>query len=237
VERRVRESADVICVHGPQLVELVHRQSWYRAQPVVSIPMGAHGHVVSSAPLPESPTVLFFGRLEHYKGLDVFVAAVERASERVPGLRAIIAGQGEAADGVRSQVTKPEMFDWRIGFVRDEDISRLFAESSVVVLPYREASQSGVVPLAFANGRTVIATRVGGLPEAVDQGINGLLVDTEDPVQVADAIVKVLSDRTLLEELTVGASKSLLTGARSAEAVARAHLAVYETAISNRRPR
>ena len=81
IERVVRESADVRTpVHGPSLVELTKEQPWYRGQSVVSIPMGAHSHPDGVAPLPQRPTVLFFGRLEYYKGLDLFfVSAVEKS--------------------------------------------------------------------------------------------------------------------------------------------------------------
>ncbi|MFM8409025.1 MAG: glycosyltransferase, partial [Alphaproteobacteria bacterium] len=67
----------------------------------------------------------------------------------------------------------------------------LFAASDVVVLPYRDGTQSGVVPLAWAHGRPVVTTAVGGLPEAVDDGATGLLVPPGDARALADALERV----------------------------------------------
>lgn len=232
MERLVRRSAKVICVHGDSLVSLTKKQAWYRAQPVVSIPMGTHSHEAAVSPLPDCPTVLFFGRLEYYKGLDLFVAAVEKAADTVPDLRAIVAGQGDAAEEAQTLVTRPELFDWRIGFVEDGALPGLFAESSIVVLPYREASQSGVVPVAFANGRAVIATRVGGLVHVVEDGVNGLLVEPANPTALADAILAAFSELSTLGRLTAGAIATIETGAMSPQAISSAHLHAYRLAMN-----
>lgn len=232
IERAVRRTADVILVHGESLVELTKQQPWYSGQIVMSVPLGTQGHLGAVMPLPERPTVLFFGRLEYYKGLDLFVAAVETAAKRLPQLHAIVAGQGESAGEAQALVTRPELFEWRIGFVPDEVLPDLFAESSVVVLPYREASQSGVIPIAFTNGRAVIATRVGGLVHAVEDGANGVLVAPGDPDALADAMVAVLSRRSDLKRLSTGALDTVRSGALAPEAIASAHILAYSLAMN-----
>lgn len=232
VENLVRRSADVLCVHGDVLVSLVERQPWYRGQPIVSVPMGVLAHGFARQPLPKRPTVLFFGRLEYYKGLDILVEAVQMAAGRLPGLRAIIAGEGKAVDSAQALVTNPDLFDWRTGFVPDAEIRGLFGEASIVVLPYREASQSGVIPVAFSNARAVIASRVGGLVHAVEPGTNGLLVQPNDSSLLADAIVEALADREVTQRLSSGALASIHSGGQSSSAVAAAHLSAYRTAIA-----
>jgi glycosyltransferase involved in cell wall biosynthesis len=99
-----------------------------------------------------------------------------------------------------------------------------------VVLPYREASQSGVVPLAFANGRPVIATDVGALGEAVEDGVNGLLVESATVEGLRDAIVRLFTEPGLLTTLAGGAQETADESLGSA-AIARAHQAVY-TAVA-----
>jgi glycosyltransferase involved in cell wall biosynthesis len=72
-----------------------------------------------------------------------------------------------------------------------EDVARDLAAATVVVLPYRSGTQSGVVPLAYAHGRPVVTTRVGGLEEAVREGETGLLVPPDDAAALADALERV----------------------------------------------
>jgi glycosyltransferase involved in cell wall biosynthesis len=234
VSERLRRDASAFLVHGRALEEQLRAQPWFRGQPVHVVPLGAHAHPAARGPLPHVPTVLFFGRLEEYKGLDVFVRACELAADDVPGLRAIVAGDGSQADAVRRTVTRPEIFDWRVGFVADAQLPSLFAEASAVVLPYLEASQSGVVPVAFANGRPVVATRVGALAEAVADGHDGVLVGSPRPRDVADAIVGLLRDRAKLERLSAAALETAESGRLSPQTVAREHLRVYRSVLGVR---
>ena len=74
-------------------------------------------------------------------------------------------------------------------YVPDEEVGDLVAAADCVVLPYRSATQSGVVLVAYAGGCPVISTAVGGLPEVVEEGVTGHLVPPEDPVALADAIL------------------------------------------------
>lgn len=223
----IRSRADAYIVHGRRLAEIVQAQRWYRGQDINVIPHGRLPHAASASPLPSRPTILLFGRLEYYKGLDVLVEAAESAARSVPDLRVIVAGRGSDAARCRALVRTPELFEWRLGFVPNEATAALFGEASVVVLPYRDASQSGVAPTAFANGRPVIATDVGALSEAIGDGTNGLLVRDVTPEAVAQAIVRVFTEPGLLERLSSGASETLTAGAMSPESIAGLHMEAY----------
>jgi glycosyltransferase involved in cell wall biosynthesis len=74
--------------------------------------------------------------------------------------------------------------------VPDEEVGDLVAAADCVVLPYRSATQSGVVLVAYAGGCPVISTAVGGLPEVVDDGVTGYLVPPEDSAALAAAILR-----------------------------------------------
>ncbi|HEY3297251.1 MAG TPA: glycosyltransferase, partial [Armatimonadota bacterium] len=76
----------------------------------------------------------------------------------------------------------------------NESVELYFAAADIVVLPYRSATQSGVVQVAYNFVRPVIVTEVGGLPEAVEQGKTGLLVPPEDPEALAQAIKRYFDD-------------------------------------------
>jgi glycosyltransferase involved in cell wall biosynthesis len=109
----------------------------------------------------------------------------------------------------------------------------LFGESSLVVLPYRDASQSGIVPLAFSNGRPVIVTGVGALAEAVDDEVDGIVVETPSAAAIAEAIVKALAEPGLLERLAANALVTATEGRLSMSQISRAHLDAYRAVIGS----
>jgi glycosyltransferase involved in cell wall biosynthesis len=150
-------------------------------------------------------SILFFGRMEEYKGLDVVYDAVRLLINRGVTHRIVIAGRGMSMDKFREPLEKLSTVTVIARFVDHAETSSLFQGASIVLLPYKDATQSGVLGAAFGNHRPVIASKVGGLPDIVKNGVNGLLVKAGDPQQLADAIQSVLDDETLLNRLTDGA--------------------------------
>ncbi|HYM62859.1 MAG TPA: glycosyltransferase family 4 protein, partial [Thermoanaerobaculia bacterium] len=99
------------------------------------------------------------------------------------------------------------VFDFR--FIPDAEIATWFAACDVVLAPYRLEAQSGVALTAFHFDRPVIATRVGGLPEIIEDGINGMLVPPEDPAALARAVSAFFahSDRAAMEEAAAASAR------------------------------
>jgi glycosyltransferase involved in cell wall biosynthesis len=178
-------------------------------------------------------TVLFFGRIWPYKGLDVLIGAEPLVSARVPGHRFVVAGEGEPFDRYRAMMANPERFTVINRYVPADEQAALFREAAVVVLPYLEASQSGVVPIACAFGKPVVVTDVGGLPEVVEDGVTGYVVAPGDQRALADAIVRVLSDDDLRRRLGDNARRSL--DACSPARVARSTAATYDRLLGRQR--
>ena len=142
------------------------------------------------------PVVLFFGRLSPYKGLDVFYDAVPRIAERMRGVRFVVAGR--PVEGY-TPPPAPDLkgagtIDIQNRYFSNSEAARLFGQASVVVCPYRDATQSGVVLTAFGFGVPVVATSTGGLPEYVIPDRTGLLVPPGDAASLADAISRILQD-------------------------------------------
>jgi glycosyltransferase involved in cell wall biosynthesis len=127
----------------------------------------------------------------------------------------------------------PERFVVRNTFIADNDCAAFFRQASVVVLPYVEATQSGVIPMAYAAARPVVATTVGGLPEMVDEGETGYLVPPRDEVALAKSIVRVLGDDKLRARLGQNARQKIVSEC-SAEVVADRTLEVYRKALDHR---
>ena len=136
--------------------------------------------------------LLTFGSIRPYKGVDIALDALARVDQALR-VRLIVAGHSwGSADALRERAGRlgiTERVEFRDRFISNEEAALLFSVADASLLPYREASQSGVVQLSFAYGRPVIATRVGGLPAAIEDGADGILCNT-DAESVARAIEK-----------------------------------------------
>jgi len=145
-------------------------------------------------------TLLFFGRLEPYKGLDVLIEAVRTLEERGCNIRVVVAGNGEL--GLDGNTVLPKCITLIHRFVADDEIRHIFESADLVVLPYKSATQSGVIPMAYAFGKPVVATDVGALRDVVEPGRTGLLVQPSEPVALANAIEELARDRARLAWLS-----------------------------------
>ncbi len=176
-----------------------------RGVPPAKIAVIPHGliqypHLGSNGRKRPGPTLLFFGRITAYKGLDVLLEAFSHARARHPGLQLLIAGEGSLAPYAR-QLQGLEGVQVINRWVAEEDVPGLFEQADMVVLPYTSASQSGVLAIAAAFGLPVVASRVGGLPEQISDGETGLLVDPDSAPALANAIERLLDDPPLAAQL------------------------------------
>jgi glycosyltransferase involved in cell wall biosynthesis len=132
-------------------------------------------------------TALFFGHVRPFKGLDI---AIEAWRLLKSDATLLVAGEawwkGEEAYRKLAEGLPNVRFDFR--FIPDSEIATYFAAADVVLAPYRIEAQSGVALTSFHFARPIIATEVGGLPEIVEQGVNGVLVPAENPAALAGAI-------------------------------------------------
>jgi glycosyltransferase involved in cell wall biosynthesis len=156
-------------------------------------------------PLPEAPRVLFVGVLERYKNVDGLAAAWREVARRVPGAHLTIVGNGRERTVVETLAREePETVTWRPRLPQAE-IAAALDDSTCLVLPSRSEGLPRIVIEAFCRGRPVVGARVGGIPDIVRDGENGLLVEPEDPGALAGALVRLLTDRTLADRLAAGA--------------------------------
>lgn len=140
-------------------------------------------------PAGEHRRLLFFGLVRPYKGLDVLIEALAKASTDVALL---VAGEfWEGIDAYRAQLTRLRMADrveLRPGYVATAEVPALFADVDALVLPYRSATGSQAVWSAFEFGVPVIATRAGHLADDVRDGVDGLLAEPGSVESLTDAI-------------------------------------------------
>jgi len=138
-------------------------------------------------------TLLFFGLIRRYKGLLGLLEAMPLVLQQVNCTLLVVGEFYEGKDRCLSLISDLGLASHvRVidRFVPDDEVSIYFSAADLVVLPYESATQSAIVPIAYAFERPVVATRVGGLPEAVRDGETGLLVEPHDPAALAAAIIR-----------------------------------------------
>jgi glycosyltransferase involved in cell wall biosynthesis len=196
--RGVLRRADLLVTHAPQQREELAALGVDRPVLEAFHPRFAAVRTPSAAEIAAerlrqgSPelALLAFGAVRPYKGVDLALDALARVDPRLR-VRLVVAGAfWDGGRELRAQVERlglDDRVELRDGYVPDDAAALVFAACDAALLPYRSASQSGVVQLAFAHGRPVLATAVGGLPAAVRDGEDGLLCEPE-PDALARAI-------------------------------------------------
>ena len=229
--------SDEIIVHGEKLKEQMIKEYNLLGDKVHAIPIGEH----EVAPFKEyeredlkedGNLILFFGSIWEYKGLEYLIKAEPLITQEVPGTKIIIAGTGENFKKYENMMINRDNFiihNYRIPY---KEGAELFQRCSVVVLPYIDASQSGVIPTAYGFKKPLVVTDVGAIPEIVDDGVTGFIVPPKNPVALAEAIVKLLKDEDLRREMGENAYKKLKTDL-SWDKIAEKTIEVYKKAIRN----
>jgi len=158
---------------------------------------------------------LFLGLIRSYKGVDLLIEAISRQPIDSSWLLVVAGEPWEDLGSVLEQQVRAlgieDRVRLRLGWVPEPEVPLLLAAADLVVLPYRSGSQSAVAPLALAAGLPVLSTRVGGLPEIVHDGINGVLVEPGSVDELARVFEELSTER--LADLAEGAlaSRSRLT--------------------------
>ena len=233
-----RRRASRLIVHGPRMLTEIEALDPRLAGRVDVVPHGVLGQtgVDDELSARDPATFLFFGRIEPYKGLSSFLDAGDLLQSRGHAFRLIVAGTGTDLPRHRERIAASGWVDLIDRYVSATEVADLFRRSTAVVLPYTDATQSGVAAIAFANSRPVIASAVGDLPDLVIPGRTGLLVPPCDGRALADAMEKVLVDRGLRDSLAAGAgqhAREKLSWPRIAELTE----VTYRRAIESRRGR
>jgi glycosyltransferase involved in cell wall biosynthesis len=154
---------------------------------------------------PAAPVVLCFGLMRPYKGIQYLLPAFAAVRQELPEARLILAGR--APDGftaIQAEIARLGLEDATLSFptyLPLHEAATVFEACDLVALPYVEASQSGVVQLAYANSRPVVATRVGGIPEAALEGETGALVAPRESDELAQTLLSLLRDREQCAQL------------------------------------
>jgi glycosyltransferase involved in cell wall biosynthesis len=152
-------------------------------------------------PLPERPCALFVGMLERTKDIAALVEAWPRVVQKVPDARLVVVGRGALTDLVeRLRDDYPDRVE-HVPELPPSGVAERMDASTCLVLPSRSEGLGRVILETFARGRPVVATRVGGIPDVVEDGVTGLLVESGDVEALAEALARLLADRALAERM------------------------------------
>ncbi len=147
------------------------------------------GADIGAVPVDQASVILFFGFVRPYKGLAVLIEAMGLIPEIVHlNIVGDFGGTRAEYEQMISERHLEDRISIRDGYIPDTEVSRYFESCDAVVLPYLDATQSGIAQIAFGFGKPVIATEVGGLPEVVTDGQTGVLCKPNDPAGLKDAI-------------------------------------------------
>lgn len=205
--------ANGVFVHGAYSKELAISSGIMKAKLTV-IPHGElsiFGHLSKDVER-ERNTVLFFGALRPNKGVDMLIDIASQVKECIPDVRFVVAGTKKLSSKLNSSPWKQELdsimekmksdvsFEVHDYFIPDEMVGELFKRCSVTILPYKDATQSGVAMIALPLASILVATNVGDIGEVVINRRTGLITNVSVD-ELSRSVIEVLSNDDLRTEI------------------------------------
>ncbi|MFC6974398.1 glycosyltransferase family 4 protein [Halomicroarcula sp. GCM10025709] len=229
---------DQIIVHG-QACRKQASGLWYPTDRISIVPHGLFDHFTEydyESAQTEDDTVLFFGNIRPNKGYDRIPEILDRVEEFVPEITALIAGSPSNARTVDTnriertikKLEDDDRIELHNRFIPNEEVGTFFSRATVTVLPYYDASFSGVAMIAYAFGVPIVATDVGDVGRLVRADKSGIVTENGSRA-VADGITELLTDETRRRECR---ENIIMNRSRYQwENIAREVIDVYRTAV------
>lgn len=176
--------------------------------------------------------MLYIGNIQSHKGIEYFCEAMELLTNDMTDMHAVIAGKGHFYFDTSKYEQNPNfMFINR--YITNEELVSLISNSIAVVCPYVDATQSGVIMTAFALNKPVIATKVGALPEMVEDGRHGFLVPPKDSKALEQTIRQIIQPG-IARQMSENIAYDYSAGSCSWQSIASGTREIYETIIKKR---
>jgi glycosyltransferase involved in cell wall biosynthesis len=236
----LRRPADALAAASLRRVDAVRTISPFTTELVRALgiePAGTFPTFVDLGPFaerepvgpPAEPTAVFVGVLELYKNVDGLAEAWRAVERRLPEARLHLVGKGSRVDVVRSLLADCPSVRWTPE-LDAAGVAAAMDEATLLVLPSRSEGMGRVVIEAFCRERPVVGTRVGGIPDLVEHGRNGLLVAPDSTEELAEALVQLLGDPGRAAALGAEARRSVAPWLQTPEEYAARVRAVVEAA-------
>lgn len=227
-----------IFVHGKKLKNDFMLEYKYPKEKIIVISMGE----INVSPfkkyfnenITEDNSILFFGWIAPRKGLKYLIESEKYIKREINDFKIVIAGKvggdGQYYKECMDLIGNNSNFKVYPHFISWIDGACLLQKCNMVVLPYVEVSQSGVIPTAYGFEKPVIITNVGSMPEIVDEGETGYIVPPKDSKSLAKAIIKLLKNNKMRKRMGQNAHKKLVTDL-SWEKISNITIEVYQKAL------
>lgn len=138
--------------------------------------------------------LLFFGYVRKYKGLDLLIEAFPEIKASLPNAKLLIVGEFyDSPDVYTNAIKKLGIENATViinKFVPNEDVGKYYTACDLVILPYRSATQSGILNVAYGFSKPVVVTNVGGLSEFVDDRKTGIIINPDSPQAIANGVLE-----------------------------------------------
>lgn len=145
--------------------------------------------------------ILFFGRIDKYKGLEILLDAMPMIIEKHPDVLLRIAGNGDLQDLIFKIEKLHDNIELINRWIKDCEIADIMRDCLLLILPYTHATQSGVIPLAYAFQKPVIATNVGGLGEQIVEGVTGHIIMPQNAKIISEYVNRMLFNLDKTEKM------------------------------------
>lgn len=141
--------------------------------------------------------LLFFGYIRKYKGLDLLLHAMPQLIKDIPNVKLLVVGESyedfSFYENIVNELQISKHVKMENRFVANEEVGKYYSSSDLVVLPYRSATQSGILNVAYGFLKPVLVADVGGLAEFVDDKKTGIIVKPESPQAICDGVLEYFS--------------------------------------------
>lgn len=236
------DNFDTCIAHTCYSKEIIEQNS---SIPIEVIPHGLLSYYSNTDKLPysisqkygissEERIILLFGNISRYKGLDILIRAFSLFSPlELKTTRLLVVGRPnlpivpirELAEslGVGHRII------WDLRFVSEEEVHLIISSCSIIVMPYRHIDQSGVLMTVINYGKPIVASRIGGFKEIIEDGIHGKLVNPEDPKDLASALTQILKEKQTIERMGQSVNK-LANDWPTWDTIAQQTISAYEVA-------
>lgn len=196
----------------PAKVRLIYNGVTFGAPAADSeIDASLYGADLAEAQRQGARLILCVANLIHYKGHLTLVDALADVAKDFPDVRLLLAGRdGGMESAIREKAAALGVSDRVVFLGMQTNLAPLYGAADVVVLPSHEEGFSNVILEAMAAGKAIVASRVGGIPEAIEDGVHGLLVPSRDAKALATALARVLNDNELRARLGAAAKERAL---------------------------
>lgn len=209
IEKLCFELTDGLIVHNTSSLNALRKKDTGKSL-IAEIPHGNYlpfiNKVATTLENGKPFTLLFFGQIKEVKGLDILLKAVSLLKDKNIKIRLIIAGKAWKSDLAKYEdlINSLAITDWvetEFKYIPDGEVQSYYSKADLVILPYREIYQSGVLLLTMSYGKPILCSDLAPFKEIIVHKESGFLFKSENPDDLANQVEKIMSEPYILEKV------------------------------------